>query len=641
MNGAINSQYEQIERLKLLLPRCSPKTQLLLIEKLKQEQVRREIAAGKRLWKLDDLFIQTKDGRLISLGKNLNEVQINILDDVAPRWRHGDCTVRKSLRAYELKARQFGVSTLYLGLYFLGVINNADSHAVVIADNQENTEALFQKAHIFYEHLDEGRRPTKRRSNTRELAFDGLRSTFRVLTAGRKGAGRSRTIQWLHCSEVAFWRDAGTVMGGLMQAVPAGGCITIESTANGEGSVSAEGEIIGGEGAFFHVEYQRAVADANGFEARFTPWYSLSSYRADITEPLRRIDPFLLRSLESEHGAQEGKRRYLALCKRYLLEDYTDPAAEFAALNSGEMGDRESVPSESEYARRFGLDDGQLLWRRRKIDEPGQGPIFKQEYPTTQEEAFLVSGAAFFTAWNESEHTCPKRPVLDWWDWHGGYDWGTLSPFGFLLGAWSPDGRVELCEEAYAPGKTEEEQAALIIDRLQERGFTKRGGWWGIEPQGRPWRRLDIHADPSIFPASDVTKRVGVSRAEKFWTLGLHFVPADNNREATNGNARNYMQRPGMLTVQRTCPNLIRTIPLARRDPRKREDFILVDDHMVDTARYILFCRPLAHETPEDKAKREDEADLIKRLKEMGSSITGAHLQMGQTGGVPPRKGFL
>jgi len=610
-------------------------------------EINRLVEGVSQPFTLDDLMIQTKDGRLISLGENLNEVQVQILDDVAPGWRYGDCTVRRSLRAYELKARQFGVSTLYLGLYFLGVINNADSHAVVIADNQENTEALFQKAHIFYEGLDEARRPSKRRSNTRELAFDGLRSTFRVLTAGRKGAGRSRTIQWLHCSEVAFWRDAGTVMGGLMQAVPSGGCITIESTANGEGSVDTEGEIIGGEGAFFHVEYQRAVAQANGFEARFTPWYKLSSYRADTTDgqPLRRINPALLRELEQTHGAQEGKRQYLALCKRYLLEDYPDPTAEFAALSGGENGEvstSDAVPSEDEYAKRFGLDDGQLLWRRRKIDEPGQGPLFRQEYPTTQEEAFLVSGAAFFTAWNEAEHVVPKRPVQDWWDWHGGYDWGTLSPFAFHLGAWAPDGRVEICEEAYAPGKTEEEQADLIIDRLKERGFTLRGGWWGIEPQGRRWRRLDIHADPSIFPSADVTKRVGVSRAEKFWAKGLHFVPAENNRETTNANARNYMQRPGLLTVQRTCANLIRTIPLARRDPKRREDFKLVDDHAVDSgARYLLSVRPIANETPEEKARREDEADLVKRLRDMGSNITGAHLNIGPQSPVPPRKGFL
>ena len=570
----------------------------------------------KQPFNLSDLMIQTKDGRLISLGDNLNEVQIKILSDVAPRWREGDCTVLSGVRAYELKARQFGVSTLYLGLYFLEVVNNSDVHSVVIADNDDNTEALFQKAHIFFEGLDEARRPRKKFSNRRELAFADLRSTFRVLTAGRKGAGRSRTIQRLHCSEVAFWRDAKTVMSGLMQAVPAGGCITIESTANGEGSEDESGEIVGGEGAFFHVEYEKAKAGANGFEARFTPWYSLASYRKEPPEGFVPIDKDLRARLIVEHGQQAGSDRYAALTRRYLLDDYPDA---------------DEVPSELEYARRFNLDMAQVYWRRCKIDEPGQGPLFKQEYPTTEAEAFLMSGAGYFTAWSEHDHVVPKRDVPDWWDWHGGYDWGSLSPFSFHLGAWSPKGNAEICEEAYKAGQTEEQQAELIIEAIQRRGFTKgKNGWWGIEPAGRDFRRLDIHADPSIFPNSDVRKRVGVSRAEKFWLAGLHFVPAENNRETTNGNARSYMQKPGLLKVQRTCPNLIRTVPMAKRDPRKREDFILADDHALDSgARYLLAVRPIKVETPDVVDIRREEREIIQRLKEAESQVTGGLLGIG------------
>ncbi len=43
----------------------------------------------------------------------------------------------------------------------------------------------------------------------------------------------------------------------------------------------------------------------------------------------------------------------------------------------------------------FGLDDHQLYWRRLKIIESGE-QVFKQEYPSTAKEAFLLSGAPVF-----------------------------------------------------------------------------------------------------------------------------------------------------------------------------------------------------------------------------------------------------
>ena len=47
---------------------------------------------------------------------------------------------------------------------------------------------------------------------------------------------------------------------------------------------------------------------------------------------------------------------------------------------------------EAEYARLYGLDPGQMAWRRNKIAELKDATLFKQEYPATAAEAFQMSG---------------------------------------------------------------------------------------------------------------------------------------------------------------------------------------------------------------------------------------------------------
>jgi hypothetical protein len=90
----------------------------------------------------------------------------------------------------------------------------------------------------------------RRNSNEKALVFDtpkdtgsseGLGSSIRIESAGKLTAGRSKTIQCLHKSEKAFWKNAATVQSGLLQSVPhkANTIVIDESTANG---VSGDGE---------------------------------------------------------------------------------------------------------------------------------------------------------------------------------------------------------------------------------------------------------------------------------------------------------------------------------------------------------------------------------------------------------------
>ena len=72
--------------------------------------------------------------------------------------------------------------------------------------------------------------------------------------------------------------------------------------------------------------------------------------------------------------------------------------------------DMELTQEEEDLKENFGLDKAQLFWRRLKIAEIGPNK-FKQEYPTTPEEAFLTSGNYVFSQ-EKLESLIPSKPKL-------------------------------------------------------------------------------------------------------------------------------------------------------------------------------------------------------------------------------------
>jgi hypothetical protein len=80
--------------------------------------------------------------------------------------------------------------------------------------------------------------------------------------------------------------------------------------------------------------------------------------------------------------AESGRNDYVPIfVPWYWQEEYRKPGAGFE-------------PSEEEraYGELYGLDDGQLAWRRAKIAELRDAALFRQEYPACAAEAFEMSG---------------------------------------------------------------------------------------------------------------------------------------------------------------------------------------------------------------------------------------------------------
>jgi len=99
-------------------------------------------------------------------------------------------------------------------------------------------------------------------------------------------------------------------------------------------------------------------------------------------------------------GAVKGENEYIAIfVPWYLMSEYRRKAPEGF----------ERTTDEEVLVTRYNLDDDQLYWRRLKIAEGGEDK-FRQEYPATPEEAFIVSGSNVFNI--EKLSKLVPQPIL-------------------------------------------------------------------------------------------------------------------------------------------------------------------------------------------------------------------------------------
>jgi len=237
------------------------------------------------------------------------------------------------IRALILKGRQQGISTLIQGRYTYKITTKRGKRAFILTHDAQATSSIFQMTKRYSENLPREIFPNPDKNNENTLMYNKLDSGYRVGTAGNAEIGRSMTNQYLHLSEYAFYKDPSRISLGLLQTVAdiAGTEIIKESTANGQNND-------------FYAEWQAAKNGSSRYQAIFVPWYWQDEYYVE---------------------------------------------------------DKNFVPDEQEkeWLEKFGangLKTGHLAWRRLKIqdfkgDYEQKCRKFRQEYPFTDEEAFLSS----------------------------------------------------------------------------------------------------------------------------------------------------------------------------------------------------------------------------------------------------------
>lgn len=271
------------------------------------------------------LYIKNKRGRIVPFI--LNQIQAKYIS-------------LKTRFNIILKARQIGLSTLLLALEFREAIVSPGTNALIMAQDTETTQRLFDIIKLYYNSLPDYIKPAKKYSNRRELYFSddkdpnlSLNSRLFISSpagGGNSTVGRSSTINSLHLTEVAFWNNLQSLLGGLLESMPItedSTSIVLESTPNYQN--------------YFFNLYQMALQGKSMFKPIFFPWYANKEYQIKV-DPVDNFDT-------------------------YMDED------------------------EKEYSEKLKLTKEALKWRRVKMSFYAKDAIneFRKEYPKDDKTCFL------------------------------------------------------------------------------------------------------------------------------------------------------------------------------------------------------------------------------------------------------------
>lgn len=279
----------------------------------------------------------------------------------------------QGIREINLKARQFGLSSLICALYLHDAIFFRNTKTYIFCqDDDKSKEMLRDKVKYYFENIDRSNPvlvlPDVQTNNETTLKFAEIKSQIRAHTPGSsKGVarkkGRSITLRCALLSELAEWEDAETLWQGLAPALASPTTnVFIESSPYTEKS-----------GPFFRQLYDDGKLPTSIWRSRFWAWWKFERYQL---------------SFES---AEE---------RELFEESLTD--------------------TERKEIELYNLSLEQIKWRRYMISSFGGSPKraemkFRHDFPANETEGFIVSNEKVFFA--DSEYNLfqllgkPRDPV--------------------------------------------------------------------------------------------------------------------------------------------------------------------------------------------------------------------------------------
>lgn len=262
----------------------------------------------------------------------LNNPQQKLYDIIKEQKR-----ARKPVRIIILKARQMGFSTLTESILFKETVTKFNRRTGIITHLATATTNLFNMSKLMLDNLPDDMKPSVKKSNAQELIFDndsgtGLKSRIKCMTAGTSGVGRSDTFDNLHLSELAFWE-------GDVTATITG---LFQAVPNLPDTMIIIESTANGYEKFKEL-WDNAVNGDSDFIPLFVAWFELPEYAMPYTG---------FRLTEEEERLKET----------------------------------------------FNLTNDQLQWRRWCIRNNCQNSVeqFRQEYPSSPDEAFISTGRCIF-----------------------------------------------------------------------------------------------------------------------------------------------------------------------------------------------------------------------------------------------------
>ena len=271
----------------------------------------------------------------------LNEVQIDFIENKLNKtielFNQNKILQMKFL---VLKGRQQGFTSVITAYQLACTLLKRNFTGFTLADTADNVRAIFQdKAKYIYNNLPDAVRPTEKYNSKTEMFFEKLNSSWRINVATAQ-VGRSRTINFFHGSEAAFWTCLiSDTQSSLGEALTKASIQILESTANGFNEF-------------------KDLWDSGEWINCFYEWWKTTEYRNSF-ETLDIKQEFL--------NNIEAKQEWIWTRLKWLKDIKH-------------------------------LDNEQLYWYYNKYNNYLNKDLIKQEYPCTPEEAFLNSGNCVFDA---------------------------------------------------------------------------------------------------------------------------------------------------------------------------------------------------------------------------------------------------
>ena len=268
----------------------------------------------------------------------LNDVQHDFIDTLNKAIRDFREGLITEISLLVLKGRQQGFTTLITAYQLACSILNKNFQGYTLADKSDNSEAIFQnKAKFPYGQLPDSLKPTEKFNNRKQLLFSKINSSWAVDTA-TKDVGRSRTVNFFHGSECAFWQNGIAPIQAALGEAFTKNCIKIyESTANG------------------YNDYQK-MWDSGVHINCFYEWWRTKEY--NIRFPNEETKIAFLHNIDI-------KKDWIWERLKWLRDEKN-------------------------------LAPEQLYWYWNKYDHYIEKDLIKQEYPCSPREAFLLSGKCVF-----------------------------------------------------------------------------------------------------------------------------------------------------------------------------------------------------------------------------------------------------
>lgn len=267
--------------------------------------------------------------------------------------------LRHSLKFLVLKGRQQGFTTFITAYQLACAITQDNFFGFTLADSADNSGTIFlQKAKVPFNNLPQKLKPHRQYDSKVEFYFDKLNSQWKTATAGKGRVGHSKTLNFFHGSECAFWEGMDEIMGGLGEALTDSAIQIMETTANG------------------FNDYRELWVGDNNWECCFFEWWLTPEYEKGFTDDLERMH--FEKSIENA-----------------VIGQFKEETEEWVWGRCKWLRDVKQLPIKK-------IHWYYLKWKDRKR-------LICQEYPCTDLEAFLASGNCVF----DTQKLIMRKDVLE------------------------------------------------------------------------------------------------------------------------------------------------------------------------------------------------------------------------------------